>query len=280
MARTTWVRPMASRAWRTPSRTGRGRRVTGTAATPLYEVGLLEGVLAEWCHSIEVGTAPAAPPAPGTAPVSGDAVRAGVRAHLEEAITATEPVAAWAETPRMREVAALSLAALRREAALLASSDDPCRAPGPVGGRVSRLGLRWRYGSRRRRDGAVHRVIYSSRATGPFDRAALAEILATARRGNAEADVTGLLLYSDRTFLQVLEGSEEAVRATFARIAVDPRHTEVTVLVDAPTDVRTHPDWSMGFHSLDGFLADADLVRDPARAEALLSLHASNATAS
>lgn len=119
----------------------------------------------------------------------------------------------------------------------------------------------------------MHRLVYSSRSTGPFDRAELAQILATSRRRNADEGVTGLLLYSDRTFLQLLEGEEPAVRAAYARISADSRHDEVTLLVDRPVDERECPDWAMGFHHLDGFLVDAVAVTDPDRAEDLLRRH-------
>jgi hypothetical protein len=96
----------------------------------------------------------------------------------------------------------------------------------------------------------MHALIYSSRAAAGTDRDALRDILAASRSRNAEVGVTGCLLYSGTAFLQVLEGDEDAVRATFARIRRDPRHTDVRVLVDEETPDRAHGDWSMGFAHL------------------------------
>jgi hypothetical protein len=123
----------------------------------------------------------------------------------------------------------------------------------------------------------VHELIYRSRATAPFDRAEIGRILATARRVNAEHAVTGLLLYSDQSFLQVLEGDEADVRATFARIEDDPRHTDLAVLVDAPIERRAHPEWTMGFHHLDGEPGEVGVDLDAAGARALIALHAPQA---
>jgi len=117
----------------------------------------------------------------------------------------------------------------------------------------------------------VHELIYRSRATGPFDRAEISRILATARRVNAENGVTGLLLYSDDAFLQVLEGEEAAVRETFGRIQADPRHAEVTVLAEGARDGRAYPDWTMGFRHLDTALVGPGEVLDEARARDLLT---------
>ena len=64
--------------------------------------------------------------------------------------------------------------------------------------------------------------------------------------------MTGLLLYREGSFYQVLEGSESAVKATFQDIEGDPRHKEVRILFDGETDTREFADWQMGFLNLDG----------------------------
>ena len=110
--------------------------------------------------------------------------------------------------------------------------------------------------------GHVHELIYRSRSAGPFDRTEIGRILATARQRNATDGLTGLLLYSDDSFLQVLEGEVDTVRRTFARIGQDPRHRDLTVLADGPVDARRYPDWTMGFHHLDGFLVAPGEVLD------------------
>lgn len=72
-------------------------------------------------------------------------------------------------------------------------------------------------------------------------------VLATARRRNAEVSITGAMLFNEDWFVQLLEGEETDVRATFDRIAVDPRHEEVQVLFDSATAARRFPEWSMAF---------------------------------
>lgn len=122
----------------------------------------------------------------------------------------------------------------------------------------------------------MHRLIYASRAAEATDRGDLRDILAVSREQNPGAGVTGHLLYSGTAFLQVLEGDEAAVRATFARIAVDHRHTEVRVLVDEATPSRAFGTWAMGFAFLDGddlpgtTSLRPDALAEPAAAEQLL----------
>ncbi|GLK17899.1 BLUF domain-containing protein [Herbiconiux flava] len=94
---------------------------------------------------------------------------------------------------------------------------------------------------------AVLSIIYSSRATVPFSDADLVELLKVSRRNNAGSEVTGMLLYRDGRFLQVLEGPAEGVRERMAVIARDARHAEVLVLLEEGLSERRFPDWTMGF---------------------------------
>lgn len=96
------------------------------------------------------------------------------------------------------------------------------------------------------------RLIYVSHATVPFGTAELDALLELSRRKNAECGVTGMLVYRDGDFLQILEGPEQAVRQTFGRIAADPRHSGAIVIDDTPVSAREFADWWMGFQRIDG----------------------------
>ncbi len=101
-------------------------------------------------------------------------------------------------------------------------------------------------------------LVYVSSATRPFSGEDLRALLATCRKNNAELGVTGMLLYKDGNFMQVLEGDEDAVRGLYARIAEDPRHSGEITLQQGFTERRQFPDWSMGFRDLDVSEALAD----------------------
>lgn len=93
--------------------------------------------------------------------------------------------------------------------------------------------------------GPLISLVYVSTATSVFDTGTLEALLAVSRRRNTEAGVTGLLVYSDGNIMQCLEGPPEAVDSTFTRLARDPRHFDVTVLVRETVPAREFPDWSM-----------------------------------
>ena len=99
---------------------------------------------------------------------------------------------------------------------------------------------------------ALYHLGYVSTEAIKFSDEALVALLDEARSANTDRDVTGLLLYREGSFYQVLEGSESAVMATFQEIEEDPRHKEVRILFDGETDAREFADWKMGFLNLDG----------------------------
>lgn len=80
----------------------------------------------------------------------------------------------------------------------------------------------------------------------------LTDLLACARRFNQAHAITGMLLYKDNSFLQVLEGDAGDVAPLYERIRRDDRHIKVKTLFEQAISRRDFADWSMGFHNLDG----------------------------
>lgn len=93
-------------------------------------------------------------------------------------------------------------------------------------------------------------LIYGSSEASPFDEDALLELLRRARANNSALGVTGMLLYAEGSFLQVLEGETAVVQGLFEKIARDPRHGGTRVLLKSLVEERTFGDWSMGFQRI------------------------------
>jgi acylphosphatase len=93
-------------------------------------------------------------------------------------------------------------------------------------------------------------LIYISYATRPMDEAELVELLNRSRKNNFKRGVTGMLLYLQDKFIQVLEGNEQAVKSLLTIIESDPRHKKVAVLLEGKTKERLFQSWSMGFKNL------------------------------
>ena len=92
------------------------------------------------------------------------------------------------------------------------------------------------------------RLMYASRAAAAVDEEELVAILRQSKAKNPALGLTGVLCacFSERIFLQVIEGGRSAVNALYNRIVADPRHTGVELLSYAEIAERAFAGWSMG----------------------------------
>ena len=123
-------------------------------------------------------------------------------------------------------------------------------------------------------------VVYTSSAAPGVGTEALRDILAASRRNNAAWHLSGVLVFAEGTFLQVVEGPVWPMAKAMARIEADPRHSNMQVLLDLDAERRFFPDWAMASREIDedGTFAltraemDAYLAADvPAAVRALIA---------
>lgn len=93
-------------------------------------------------------------------------------------------------------------------------------------------------------------LIYVSSAVKAMSEAELIDILKKAREKNTRLNITGMLLFKDGNFLQVLEGDEAEVTKLYETIALDPRHQGQSIIDKGKITRRQFGDWSMGFRNL------------------------------
>lgn len=108
----------------------------------------------------------------------------------------------------------------------------------------------------------VRLVYYSRNRLGP-DRDAvadqMAEILAHSIAKNRLHGITGAMIVDRNWIVQVLEGRQAAVTATYDRIAADPRHADIVLADTRATDERRFPYWWMAAAAIEPDMDD--LVR-------------------
>jgi len=92
--------------------------------------------------------------------------------------------------------------------------------------------------------------VYCSASSRSLSATDLMELLVPARQNNARAGLTGMLLYAEGSFFQVLEGPAGAVDALYGRIELDTRHAKLTKIIHEPIRQRVFDDWTMGFSAL------------------------------
>ncbi len=110
------------------------------------------------------------------------------------------------------------------------------------------------------------RCLYASRAVEPIAVGALDRILEKSRKNNFPRGVTGLLCYSNGTFVQALEGGREIVSDLLGTIYSDNRHSGLQVLMFEEIAERHFGNWSMGRVNLDT-VNSASLLKYSIRAE-------------
>ncbi len=90
-------------------------------------------------------------------------------------------------------------------------------------------------------------LIYFSTATRDFSDHELDELLEVARIRNEKLGVTGMLIYAEGTFMQVLEGEYSDVHYVYSSILKDPRNKDNIELSEKVISERTFSDWNMHF---------------------------------
>lgn len=88
-------------------------------------------------------------------------------------------------------------------------------------------------------------LTYTSLAGLDLQASDLEDIHRTAREENALEGITGLLIFNGTHFLQIIEGSPNAIDDLVARLRRDPRHSGVEIREQREVEERSFPDWSM-----------------------------------
>ena len=112
-------------------------------------------------------------------------------------------------------------------------------------------------------------LIYVSSATRHFTLRELKVMLSTGRIRNKARGITGIIVYHEGQFLQILEGREAVVESLFEKISKDPRHHHVKLLLRAEFTEHNFADSSMGLCNTDA----KDAKRFPGLIEFLKVTH-------
>ena len=107
-------------------------------------------------------------------------------------------------------------------------------------------------------------LVYMSTSVRLFNDLDLKQILRKSQANNTVNDLTGMLLYSEGSFVQVLEGHADDLEATYLKIMKDSRHKNIIKLAEGNLSERLFPTWSMGFKTVPQLeLSKFDAYVDP-----------------
>ena len=106
-------------------------------------------------------------------------------------------------------------------------------------------------------------LTYTSLARLDLQSSDLEEIHRSARELNALDGITGLLVFNGTHFLQIVEGSRDAIEDLLERLRRDPRHSGLEVRDERKIQARSFPDWSMELVRVNAGYFDArDTIAD------------------
>jgi hypothetical protein len=92
---------------------------------------------------------------------------------------------------------------------------------------------------------AMKSLTYTSLARLDLEASDLEAIHRTAREANALEGITGLLIFNGTHFLQILEGTPQAIDELVEKLRRDARHSGLEVRDEGFVEQRSFPDWSM-----------------------------------
>ena len=88
-------------------------------------------------------------------------------------------------------------------------------------------------------------LTYTSMASLDLTADDVEAILRTARECNAIEGITGLLIFNGAHFMQVVEGSSQAIDDLVERLRRDRRHSALEIRDERAIEERLFPDWTM-----------------------------------
>jgi class 3 adenylate cyclase len=92
----------------------------------------------------------------------------------------------------------------------------------------------------------MKRLIYISHATQDINSEEIQTLGEISAKNNQRNEITGVLLFIQGIFFQILEGKPQNIDQVYGKILKDPRHTEILCLkTETHVKTRMFPEWSM-----------------------------------
>lgn len=96
----------------------------------------------------------------------------------------------------------------------------------------------------------LYRLVYTSSRKPNCTDEEIEKILNSCKRNNPSKDLTGVLLHSEKRFLQYLEGDKDELQRLYELIQKDDRHGGVNKRDFTEIEERMFPSWSMSYRDV------------------------------
>jgi hypothetical protein len=93
----------------------------------------------------------------------------------------------------------------------------------------------------------VH-IVYCSLASAELSPSAVLHMVERAQERNPERGISGMLVFGNQRFLQMIEGPRRAVSDLYHTVVRDPRHTDLVLIDFAYKPARDFGRWGMALY--------------------------------
>jgi hypothetical protein len=107
-------------------------------------------------------------------------------------------------------------------------------------------------------DKNIYHLSYVSTCADNLSFADFETILQSANDYNKSKNLTGILIYCNKHFFQILEGDKDEILTLYSRIVIDYRHDNIVKLQEGFIKKRQFENWSMAFKSFNCELKQLD----------------------
>ena len=90
-------------------------------------------------------------------------------------------------------------------------------------------------------------ILYESVATSFMTLEDVVPLLQKCNQQNFDIEISGLLIFHNNRFMQLLEGSKARIEFIMGKISNDPRHSNLKVLHETECTQRSMGAWAMAF---------------------------------
>lgn len=94
-------------------------------------------------------------------------------------------------------------------------------------------------------------LIYVSNRKSNCTEQEIEKILESCKKNNPGLDITGVLLYNNKVFLQLVEGEYKIIIETYDKIKKDNRHEKCVMLSCVTIKEKSFSSWNMGLKKID-----------------------------
>jgi len=92
----------------------------------------------------------------------------------------------------------------------------------------------------------LSQLVYVSKRKQNCTEEEIDKILSSCKQNNPALNITGVLLYSNDKFIQLVEGQSQSIMDLYDVIKKDERHESCVMIAYNPIEEKTFPSWHMG----------------------------------